>query len=483
MQGLGPPERRDLALQALAHTGPLTQLASTHGVSRKFVYQQAAKASAALDRAFDETAPDDEVLFYLPVTKAWLCQLVLTLALVGHSSMRGICELLRDLFDLEMSLGTVHNILHRHVAQARSISDTKDLSRVRVGAHDEIFQASKPVLVGIDAQSTYCYLLAAVEHRDETSWGVHLLDLAQRGLAPDYTIADAGQALRAGQAQAWPSVPCHGDVFHAERELGELSFYLQRRAQAASAKLEALEYKMLRARICACGNTLSRSILLARNQATQALAVDRDVRILSDWFCNDVLSRSGPPLATRRELYDFIVRELRAREALCPHRIAPLCRKLENQRDALLAFAVLLQDKLDAIAAEFQVAPHAVQALCQLQHDDPNHSAYWTREALLHRQLGPRFHPIRAAVLEALASITRASSLVENLNSRLRDYFFLRQHLGDDYLDLLRFFLNHRRFARSEHPERVGKSPAELLSGVPHAHWLELLGFRLFKRT
>jgi hypothetical protein len=43
----------------------------------------------------------------------------------------------------------------------------------------------------------------------------------------------------------------------------------------------------------------------------------------------------------------------------------------------------------------------------------------------------------------------RSSSLVENLNSQLRNYFTLRRHLGTSYLDLLRFFLNHRRFPRS----------------------------------
>jgi len=39
-----------------------------------------------------------------------------------------------------------------------------------VGLHDEIFQGSQPVLVGVDARSTYCYLLAAAEHEDEDAW-------------------------------------------------------------------------------------------------------------------------------------------------------------------------------------------------------------------------------------------------------------------------------------------------------------------------
>ncbi len=62
----------------------------------------------------------------------------------------------------------------------------------------------------------------------------------------------------------------------------------------------------------------------------------------------------------------------------------------------------------------------------------------------------------------------RSSSLVENLNSRLRNYFALRRHLGTPYLDLLCFFLNHRRFVRSRRAERQGKSPRELMTGQDH---------------
>jgi len=65
---------------------------------------------------------------------------------------------------------------------------------------------------------------------------------------------------------------------------------------------------------------------------------------------------------------------------------------------------------------------------------------------------------------------------VENLNSRLRNYFTLRRHLGDSYLSLLQFFLNHRRFMRSQRAERKGKSPRELMTGQALIHWLTLLG-------
>jgi hypothetical protein len=75
-----------------------------------------------------------------------------------------------------------------------------------------------------------------------------------------------------------------------------------------------------------------------------------------------------------------------------------------------------------------------------------------------------------------MAQTSHSSSLVENLNSRLRTYFTLRRHLGSPYLSLLQFFLNHRRFMRSRRVERNGKSPRELMTGQGHPHWLTLLG-------
>lgn len=70
-----------------------------------------------------------------------------------------------------------------------------------------------------------------------------------------------------------------------------------------------------------------------------------------------------------------------------------------------------------------------------------------------------RFHAVFNAVAQAMAQTPRSSALVENLHSRLRNHFTLRRQLDGTYLDLLRFFLNHRCFLRSRRPERIGKSP------------------------
>lgn len=64
-----PSERLQIGLQALAQSQTVTDLADEFDVSRKFVAKQAAIADRALDEAFAPRASDDEVLFYLPVTK------------------------------------------------------------------------------------------------------------------------------------------------------------------------------------------------------------------------------------------------------------------------------------------------------------------------------------------------------------------------------------------------------------------------------
>jgi hypothetical protein len=46
-----------------------------------------------------------------------------------------------------------------------------------------------------------------------------------------------------------------------------------------------------------------------------------------------------------------------------------------------------------------------------------------------------------------------------------------------------RAVLKHRRLERSDRPERVRKTPAELLAGHSHPHWLEMLGHTRFRRA
>ena len=141
------------------------------------------------------------------------------------------------------------------------------------------------------------------------------------------------------------------------------------------------------------------------------------------WGCwragsDDVLAVIGPPLPVRQDLFDFLMSELLA-----------------------------------------------VQS--------PRSPREWQAEAALRKRLGSRFYDLHQSVMQVTTETVRASSVVENINSRLRHDFFLRRHLSNDYLELLRYYMNHHRFPRSERPERVGRSPHELLTGQVDQHWLD----------
>lgn len=96
---------------------------------------------------------------------------------------------------------------------------------------------------------------------------------------------------------------------------------------------------------------------------------------------------------------------------------------------------------------------------------------------------GDKFDGVEDDVLMALDSTERTSSMVENLNSRLSPYFFIRQEIGYGFLDLLRFYLNHSPLMRSEHEDRKKKTPAALFTKQEHKPWLEMLGYQMFKRA
>ncbi|MBA3239324.1 MAG: hypothetical protein H0T62_13410 [Parachlamydiaceae bacterium] len=402
---LNSTQRQVIAKHAIGGKTPISHIAERYAVSRKFVYEQKVKAEEAIHEAFSEQSSEpDKVLFYIPVTKKWLIQVVLALIFICLASYQGVIEFFRDIFDCKISKGSVQ---HEHLQKAKEINQLQDLSRVRAGLHDEIYQAGEPVLVGCCARSTYCYLLSLEESCDANSWGIHLLDLQEKQrLAPNFTVIDGGKAARCGQKEAWPDIPVHGDAVHALKPFLELVCYLENRA------MDALK----------------------------------------------------------------IVDELK-------HKIEPVRKYLENHRDNLLEFVPLMEMHFNEIAREFEVSLSDVLSLYHLKGLPLPSKRLWQKYVELRTRLGEKFYWIESSIDEVLGNTVRANSLVENHNSRLRTYFTLRRELGGEYLHFLQFFLNHRRFMRSEHKERIGKSPTELLIGEQHKHWLEMLGLKMFKKA
>jgi hypothetical protein len=311
-----------------------------------------------------------------------------------------------------------------------------------------------------------------------------LLEAQDRGLAPQAVVSDFGCAIHAGVKLALPDVPHRGDVFHGLAEITEAVAVLECRAyQKMAAHHQLQQEKDKRLKQGRSASSLSSKMALADQAQNEAVDLADSVAVLARWLRQDVFAVSGLPYADRCALYGFVLAQLQARAPFCAKKLDPVCTMLRKRREQLLAFAAQLDQDLLRLAAQFEVSAAIVRNLFDWERLDERQTKRWQKEAELRRQLRNRFHPLQKAVRNLARDVVRASSVVENINSRLRKYFSLRREIGSDYLVLLQFFLNHRRFPRSKRSERVGKSPAELLTGQPHLHWLELLGYTRFSRN
>jgi hypothetical protein len=249
---------------------------------------------------------------------------------------------------------------------------------------------------------------------------------------------------------------------------------LQRLAQGAASRRRALQAKTGGAGQRDRDHELAAQRALARQSETKAHGLARDVRTLVHWLSHDVLALAGQDLATRRELFDFIVAELAAREPEDARRLRPVRVALQNQRDDLLAFAGLLDAKLADIARAHAIAEPLVREACVL-HGLP--TTYWQGWNRLRAQLGAKFHALFDTVRRAMAETQqRVGGEPQRAAAQLLHPAPPSRWRIPGPLDLLRFFLNHRRFLRSRRDERQGKRPRELMTGQGHPHWLTLLG-------
>jgi len=229
---------------------------------------------------------------------------------------------------------------------------------------------------------------------------------------------------------------------------------------------------------------LSDELVKTEENEKQLRYITNTLDTLVAWMRHDVLELPGEDYHTRSELYDFIVDELTALEQLHPHRIKSVRVSLENQKTSLLAVVNLLDDKFQAIASRFEISLNTVWKMCELLRCTPGSDKYAIRSVPLLLALGDEiFEKLEDAVSEAIMGTDRTSCMIENFNSRLSVYFFLRKEIGHGYLSLLQFYLNHTPFLRSEHKYREDKTPTEIMTGKSHPHWLEMLGLKRFTQT
>jgi len=349
---------------------------------------------------------------------------------------------------------------------------SRQLSTIEITANDELFHHNKPILSGVDTRSMYCYLLAAEDHRDEETWAIHLWDAQAKGLNPQRTIGDDGKGLVSGHKHVFPTTSYDYDNFHLSRSLMDLRRYYRNRLKSAITALTGHQRKSGNAE----GNIeLADDLCSSKKKVDGIRHISSTLDTLISWLEHDILNKAGPTPEDRRELYNFVVEQLRKLECMESHRIRPVRITLENKRDLVLAFADVLSAKFTLIAQQFSIPLDTVWAICKLQRCRHNGDEYFFRSESLQRDLGERFDEVEDAILIAMDTTERTSSTIENTNGRVRRHIQNRGEIGLGYLDLLRFFSESQTFCAQcktgstrENPCRniIGEIPPALARAV-----------------
>src|SRR6266496_3266336 len=148
--------------------GLITDLARTHGVSRRFLYRLRERARAGLERGLGPGRPGR------PRRAAVVRHRV------AHASVRAIRACLAEVLRVERSVGWVQGVVAEAAGRARALRPVPP--GPLTGLADEIYAGRRPALAVVDYASGLVVALEPAGAASETAWGCLLLDLAGRGV-------------------------------------------------------------------------------------------------------------------------------------------------------------------------------------------------------------------------------------------------------------------------------------------------------------
>ena len=463
-----PSEKFKIGCAALGGAS-VSELSNTSGISRGYIYRQKDKVieyANKLDNSEIEVPT-------LKLDKQTIDRMILSLTLDCQSPNSGIVRFFETVVcEVSVSAGYISGVLAEAARRARAFDDQIDLSKIRQGANDEIFQCGVPILTGIDPESTYAYLLEEVSDRKAETWAIYLDDRKDKGLNLETSINDGGAGLMAGIPQVFPDVELQSDTFHAVYDLGK-----------EVAKLERNAYKMMKREYDLEKNLASKrpraknkeSLEEIKPKTAEAIRIYDLVFILFTQL-KELLSFSGYNLSESKTLAEWILQEMDA-IAAANSGLRNEIAKVRKMLPSLLSFIGRLECEMEKVAKEKGLPVEGFRLMYQqLTYD---YGSMKSSELIYLQTLvfGKRYDEAKLEFDLILNRIKKASSLVENLNGRIRVFIEVKRVIPIGFFVLLKVYFNTRRYKRSRCKERIGKSPLELLTQTPQPEFLEALGY------
>ena len=230
--------------------GVVTWMSDVFLLSRPALY-------ALAERVKQRLLPDESLLALpapeersptIEVTPTRLARTILTTSLPGKTAIRPLQQVLKEAFGTTRSVGWISEFLttagHKAGRLLRDV-DTSPLGTV-IAARDETFFQGHPLLFIIDPVTTVILLAEVTTDRQADTWGAALLMAQEQGVTIGGLVEDMARMYDKSQKEAGVDVPVQKDVWHIERDGGQIVRDLERSALHATRQVIRLEKKLLK---------------------------------------------------------------------------------------------------------------------------------------------------------------------------------------------------------------------------------------------
>ena len=406
------------------------------------------------------------------IDKKTIRRIIVSCAVECKGSIEDIQAHLENIFDIHISEGSISNILTEAAEKAKAFNDSISLDRIKIGVSDEIFQAGIPVLVGVEPLSTYVYLMNPSEKRDSAAWWMAYSEKQEnQGLNIEESITDGGLGMKKGIKETYENISEQYDIFHMLMKFTKAENIYENKVYGLINAEYKCEKKFLKAKPKVTQEEYEKAC------AKSSIAIEKyDIlKILIMWI-HELLNFGTYSYEDRAELINFILEELSHIQINSSY-LDEAIKTLSSNKESLLYFVKKAEKLFLELSIEEGISLDTLNLFWQQYGISSSKNKYWILDSKLKSSLGNNYCRIKAKAAEILKTIVRCSSIVENINSQIRPYLFLKRVLKGKFLDLLQFYLNTRKYLNSRVKERKGKSPLELLTGKDYGNWLEILGY------
>lgn len=462
-------DRNIMGCKAIAGTSAI-DISKEYQINREFVYSQKKRVSNIIE--INSKRYKDPIVVLDEAAKE---KIIVGAMLICKSSTEDAQRFLFEVFGEWFAIGKISRIINEAATKAKIWNESVDLSDIKIGANDEIFQGNTPILVGVDPKSTFSYMLEEADNRDSTTWREHLLEKKRmQNLYLEMTVNDGGPGLRKGIKEAFLGITEQLDTFHTEYDLSKAVKALERDAIKAISAEEKSKKKLKWKKENITLDDLERNEETVKH-AQKSINNYEKLKILYVWIL-ELLSIGGYFYDERELLINFTILEMEKLEIKNTYFLKSL-KFIKGNLDDILYFVKKAEVQMQEFALKEGISEEVLRKMWEQLRYSSESAKYNYLEAEIGVILGNRYDEIRIKWDVFIAEIVRASSIVECINSLIRPFINLKKNIPDKFFSLIQFYLNTRKYRRSGKKERVGRSPIELLTGKEYADPLTLLGY------